>query len=118
MKSIKYILLSIAMTISFSAIADTFIDNNDINEKCRAASNFAESVMEYRQEEKPMHVLMDELGSNPLFAHIIKRAYQYSALPTEDGKKRYIAQFGNQIYSECHKALSNKKSQDMVKKAI
>lgn len=118
MKSIKHILLSIAMTISFSAIAnDTSIDN-DINEKCKAASNFAESVMEYRQEEKPMHVLMNELGSNPLFAHIIKRAYEYSALPTEDGKKRYIAKFGNQVYSECHKALSDKKSQDMVKKAI
>lgn len=113
MKSIKYILLSIAMTISFSAIADDYI-----NEKCKAASSFAESVMEYRQEEKPMHILMDELGANPLFAHIIKRAYEYSALPTEDGKKRYIAQFGNQIYSECHKALSAKKSQDMIKKAI
>lgn len=100
----RLILIAVLLTAT-SARAD---DKASRNEYCASAGRMAELVMDARQKERPMSVMM-QLKVDPkiseLYESMVMNAYNQQAFLTDENKQRAIKEFRNAAELECFKSV-------------
>ena len=103
----RYILLTILVALSMNINAKEV----DALDNCSHYEEYARLVMEYRQDDVPMKLLMEHLNkvdpeSNyPAYRNILIEAYEEISYITDNGKQRAVDQFANYVFLDCIKVL-------------
>lgn len=103
--NLKPILISAAILLSTSAFA---ITKEDAHTFCKSNQTLAMKIMEARQLELDMSIIMETVKDNNLGITFVQEAYDSPAYSLEENQDKAVRAFGNKIYSECFKVMKKR----------
>lgn len=104
----RFVLTALALTCATTAAAAN--DGNDGNTTCNAASDYAKSVMEARQQGVPAAEMVKRAdlvppGSRDLALMMMRTAYDLPQQDDATAQQQAIDSFGQHMRDECMKSF-------------
>lgn len=92
MKTLKAAIIATILSFSFAAQS---------SEICDLEKQYAELVMELRQGGVDISEVLDLVGRDSDFRHIVVNAYKEPAMMSESNRERVVREYALKVYLEC-----------------